>query len=54
MENKLSECIENIEQLGADSRYEENYDILKTKLESIKYWANRAKKIVEKMEKGDK
>lgn len=54
MEQKLQECIANIEQLSADSRYEEDYDKLKVKLDSIEYWAIKANKIVEKMKKEGK
>lgn len=42
MKERLKEYIENINQLGADARYEENYDILRTELESIITWSNMA------------
>ena len=48
---KLSEMIENIEQLSADARFEnnrENYDALKTKLESIILWSEQVLKTLEK------
>lgn len=59
---KLEEYIENIEQLGADSRfynnalsinndYEKYGEILKTKLESIIYWSGKAIKEVNKKTK---
>lgn len=50
---KLKDYIENIEQLGADARYEnnnENYELLRTKLESIKYWSEKAIKVIDKNE----
>lgn len=49
---KLKEFIENIEQLGADSRWSldfESWGALDTKLYSIIYWAKRARKIVQKI-----
>jgi hypothetical protein len=42
---RLKEYIENIEQLGADARFQddyENYDILKTQFDSIEWWARKA------------
>lgn len=49
---KIDEYINNIEQLGADARFEksaENYKKLLIKLKSIRYWANKA---INKIEKG--
>lgn len=48
---KLENYIENIEQLGADARFEndnKNYDVLKIKLESIIWWAKKSLKTLEK------
>lgn len=42
MEERLREYIENINQLGADARYEDNYDKIRIKLESISTWCNMA------------
>lgn len=42
---RLKEYIENIEQLGADARFHddyENYDNLKTQFDSIEWWARKA------------
>lgn len=55
IENKqmLKQCIESIEQLGADARYENNYEKysrLKAKLESIEWWVKKAQILVEKIE----
>lgn len=50
----LNQCIENIEQLGADARYEnnnDNYNKLKVKLESIDWWVKKAQQLVEKIDK---
>lgn len=50
---KLKECIESIEQLGADSRFSlnfENWGALEQKLYSIKYWSTKAMTIVQKIQ----
>ena len=50
---KLEEYIENIEQLGADSRYSldfESWGALYVELNSIEYWAKKGKKLVEKLQ----
>lgn len=54
---KLNEYIENIEQLGADARYYNNYEDyerLTLKLKSIEYWAKKgitsAKKLLRNAE----
>ena len=54
MKERLKEYIENINQLGADARYEENYDRLRIKLESIKTWCNMAIVLLHRLEKGGK
>lgn len=49
--DKIKQYIENIEQLGADSRYYndlEKYDNLKVELESIIYWSEKALKELKK------
>jgi len=54
---KIQEYIENIEQLGADARYEfdyENYNKLRVKLESIEWWSRKAQKVLDKIEKEQK
>lgn len=56
-EEKLNEYIEYIEQLGADARYEndyENYEKLRVKLESIEWWAKKAQKVLDKIEEEGK
>lgn len=45
---KLKEYIDNIEQLSADVRYEENKDKIVIKLKSIKYWVNKGLSLLEK------
>lgn len=48
---KIDEYIDNIEQLGADARFEksaENYEKLLIYLKSIKYWASKAINEIEK------
>jgi len=57
---KLNRYIENIEQLGANARYYnnyDNYDNLFIQLRSITYWSKKAAKVVEgiqrKIKKGD-
>lgn len=55
MKERLEQYIENINQLGADARYESNnnnYDELRTKLESIINWCNVAIVLVNRLEKG--
>ena len=50
----LNQCIENIEQLGADARYwndYDNYKKLKIQLESIDWWVKKAQQLVEKIDK---
>ncbi len=50
---KLEEYIENIEQLGADSRWSldfENWGALDIKLYSIIHWAKKARKIAQKLQ----
>lgn len=50
----LYQCIESIEQLGADARFEnnrDNYKILKVKLESINWWVVKAQRLVDKLDK---
>ena len=57
MKDKIKEYIENIEQLGADARYEfdyENYNKLRVKLESIEWLAKKGQKILDKIEKENK
>lgn len=52
-ERRLDECIENIERLGADARFEkntENYEKLKVKLESLEWWARKAHRLIDKKE----
>ena len=51
---KVQEYIENIEQLGADTRYwfnQENNDNTKKELESLIYWCNKALKELKKEDK---
>ena len=52
MEQRLRDYIENINQLGADARYEENYDIIRTELESILTWTNMAIVVLNRLKKG--
>lgn len=55
MESKLKQYISNIEQLGADARYEynnDNYANLKKKLESIINWCNVAIVLINRLERG--
>lgn len=54
MEDKLKQYISNIEQLGADARYEYNnynYINLKKKLESIINWCNVAIVLINRIER---
>ena len=49
----LNQCIESIEQLGADARYwndYDNYNKLKIQLESIEWWLKKAQRLIEKTE----
>ena len=51
MENKLKEYIENIEQLGADLRYENDYEKYNKCiiiLDSIIHWCTKCKKLIQK------
>ena len=53
---KLEAYIDNIEQLGADARYENNneqYDKLLITLNSIEWWCKKTRKLVEKLEERD-
>lgn len=50
---ELEQYIGNIEQLGADSRYSldfENWGALYLKLNSIEYWAKKARKIAQNLQ----
>lgn len=50
---KLEECVTNIEQLGADSRWSldfENWGAIDVKLYSIEYWARKGRKLAEKLQ----
>ena len=54
MKEKLEEYIENLERLSADARYfnnADNYEKLKIELESIIYWAEKSKRLLEKESK---
>ena len=54
LENQMKEYIENIEQLGADARYDFDLEYLgqlRIKLESIEWWAKKAQKVLDKIEK---
>lgn len=50
MKEKLEQYIENINQLGADMRYVEDYDVLRRKLDSIITWCNMANVLVNRLE----
>lgn len=55
MKIRLKEYIDNIEQLGADARFEYNrdrFDLLRTKLTSIITWCNMAIVLLNRLEKG--
>lgn len=55
MKSKLKQYISNIEQLGADARYEynnDNYTNLKRKLESIINWCNVAIVLINRLDRG--
>lgn len=55
MKERLEQYIENIEQLGADARFEnnrDNYDKLRVKLESIITWCNMAIVLLNRLDKG--
>lgn len=55
MKIRLKEYIDNIEQLGADVRFEYNrdrFDLLRTKLTSIITWCNMAIVLINRLEKG--
>ena len=47
----LKQYIENINQLGADARYEDNYEVLRVKLESIIAWCNMAIVLLNRLER---
>jgi len=51
MEERLEQYIENINQLGADARYEDNYDRLRTELDSIITWCNMAIVLLNRLER---
>ena len=54
MKDKLKQYISNIEQLGADARYEynnDNYNNIKKKLESIVNWCNVAIVLINRLER---
>lgn len=51
MKERLKEYIENINQLGADARYEENYDKIRTELESIITWSNMAIVLINRLKR---
>jgi len=53
IEKKIEECIKNIEQQGADARGTMNnnfYAGLRIKLMSVKYWAERALRLLDKIQ----
>jgi len=52
LKQRLNEYIENINQLGADARYNDNYDNLRVKLESIITWCNMAIVLLNRLDKG--
>lgn len=52
MKERLKQYIENINQLGADARYEDNYEVLRTKITSIITWCNMAIVLINRLEKG--
>ena len=54
MEERLKQYIEKVNQLGADAKHEDNYDVLRTKLESIITWCNMAIVLVNRLSKGGK
>lgn len=51
MNEKIRECVDNIEQLAADSRYLEDVDRLLIKFESIENWTKLAKRRLEGIQK---
>ena len=56
-EEELKECIEAIEQLGADARYwndYERYDKVKDKLGSIQWWVKDAILLIDLKQKKEK
>jgi hypothetical protein len=53
---KLGDFIENIEQLGANARYYNNYedyDNLYIQLKSIEYWSKKASKVVKQIKNNE-
>ena len=54
---KLQDYIENIEQLGANARYYNNYmnyDNLFIQLKSIEYWSKKAANVVKAIKRNQK
>ena len=51
LKQSLKQYIENINQLGADARYEDNYEVLRVKLESIITWCNMAIVLLNRLER---
>ena len=52
LKQRLNEYIENINQLGADARYNDDYNNLRVKLESIITWCNMAIVLLNRLDKG--
>lgn len=52
LKQRLNEYIENINQLGADARYNDNYNNLRVKLEGIITWCNMAIVLLNRLDKG--
>lgn len=50
MKEKIKQYIENINQLGVDARYEDNYDKLRIKIESIITWCNMVIVVLNRIE----
>ena len=50
MIEKIKQYIENINQLGEDARYEDNYDKLRIKIESIITWCNMVIVVLNRIE----
>ena len=51
LKQSLKQYIENINQLGADARYEDDYGVLRVKLESIIAWCNMAIVLLNRLER---
>ena len=51
LKDALKQYIENINQLGADARYEDNYDRLRVKFESIIAWCNMGIVLLNRLER---